>query len=82
MLKFLIFSIFFYVLYRFVKGAFTSDKKIKRGRNGAIFDEMVQDPLCETYIPRRESFKRVVEGQEYCFCSKNCADKFELEGKG
>jgi YHS domain-containing protein len=42
---------------------------------------MVQDPFCGTYIPRRESIRRVMEGEEYLFCSEECADKFALEMK-
>ncbi len=80
-MRFLFLAILAFLLYRLVKGVFASGKKIKRGDNGAIFDDMIQDPLCEAYIPRRESVKKVVKGRELFLC-KNCADKFESEGKG
>ena len=38
-----------------------------------MIDEMVQDPLCKTYIPLRESVKRTIDGQELFFCSDACA---------
>ncbi len=78
-MRLLIFAILAYLLYRVGKAVFRSSKEIDRGKNGGVIDEMVQDPFCKTYIPRRESVKRVIEGQGYFFCSKNCADKFESE---
>ena len=71
-----------YIGYRVVKGVFGSTKRLDQRVNGGVIDEMVQDPFCKTYIPRRESVKRVIEGQEHLFCSDDCADKFELERKG
>jgi YHS domain-containing protein len=38
---------------------------------------MVQDPSCKTYIPKRDARRKVIEGKEYFFCSKDCADRFE-----
>jgi YHS domain-containing protein len=80
-MRLLIFAILAYLLYRVGKAVFRSSKEIDRGKNGEVFDEMVQDPFCKTYIPRRESVKRVMEGKEYFLC-KDCADRFEQEGKG
>jgi uncharacterized protein len=82
MLRLIILGILAYLLYRVVKGVFSPSTKIERGRGGGVIDEMVQDPYCKTYIPRRESVKRVIQGEEYLFCSDDCADKFESERKG
>ena len=76
------FGILAYLLYRIVKGAFSSKPKVHRGRPQGIVDEMVQDPFCKTYIPRRDSVRRVIQGQEVLFCSDDCADKYESQGKG
>jgi len=80
--RLLIFAILAYLLYRVVKAVFVSKKEIDRGRDGAVIDEMVQDPSCKTYIPKRESVKRVIKGTQFFFCSNKCADKFESERKG
>ena len=66
-----------YLLYRLVKGVFGHTTKIYKGSTGGVIDEMVQDPLCKTYIPKREAIKRVIDGKEIFFCSKECADRFE-----
>ena len=81
LIRALIFIGLAYLLYRVVKGAFGSREKIDRRRRDGIIDEMVQDPYCKTYIPRREAVKRVIQGKEYFFCGKACADKFERERK-
>ncbi len=67
-----------YVCYRVVKGVFASSERLDH-RNDGVIDEMVQDPQCKTYVPRRGAERRVVGGREYFFCSKECADKFEEE---
>ena len=71
-----------YLLYRLVRGFFKSGQRITRNDKGGVIDEMVQDPVCKTYIPLRDAQRRIVGGREYFFCSKECADKFESETKG
>jgi YHS domain-containing protein len=70
-----------YLLYRLVRGVFKSGQRITRNEKGGVIDEMVQDPVCKTYIPLRDAQRRIVDGREYFFCSKECADKFESEGR-
>jgi uncharacterized protein len=77
--RLLILAFLAYVLYRLLKGVFASGQKIKRDESGGAIDEMVKDPSCQTYIPLRDSIRRVIGGGEYFFCSKECADKFEKE---
>ena len=78
---FIIFAILAYLFYRILKIVFSPSKKIETSESGGVIDEMVQDPFCKTYIPRRESVRRVIQGQDYFFCSIECAEKFELEMK-
>ncbi|HDR14950.1 MAG TPA: YHS domain-containing protein, partial [Desulfobacteraceae bacterium] len=39
-------------------------------------DDMVQDPVCGTYVPLREAYQRVIDGKVHYFCSERCADLF------
>lgn len=39
--------------------------------------DMVQDPVCKTYIPRGSAVSADVGGQTYLFCSRDCADTFQ-----
>jgi YHS domain-containing protein len=81
MLKIIIYVVLAYFVYRIFKNLFGKSKVIEKGERGGVIDEMVQDPICKTYIPRRDSQKRVIGGNEYFFCSNECASKFELENK-
>lgn len=81
MLRVIILAILLYILYRLIKGVFKKDRDITGGRADGVIDEMVQDPFCRIYIPRRQAVRRVHEGNEMFFCSEECADKFEAENK-
>jgi YHS domain-containing protein len=82
MVRLIIFVILAYVLYRLVKGVFSPKAKVYRGSAQGFVDEMVQDPFCKTYVPRRDSVRRVIQGQEVFFCSDDCADKYESQETG
>ncbi len=40
-------------------------------------DVMVQDPVCKTYIPAGTAIGENIGGQQYYFCSEECAGKFK-----
>ena len=44
-------------------------------------EELVQDPVCLTFIPRREALKVHQGGQDYFFCSEGCLKRFHRSGK-
>jgi len=39
-------------------------------------DELVKDPVCETYIPRRKAITRGSGSDARYFCSAACADRY------
>ena len=39
-------------------------------------DVLVQDPVCKTFIPRREALKAEKGGASYFFCSEGCLKRF------
>jgi len=79
--RLLFFGALIFLVFRLVSRALGSHKGIDRGRPNGVIDEMVQDPNCKTYIPRRDARRRRVAGNEYFFCSKTCADTYEEEMK-
>jgi len=81
-MRIIILTILGYLLYRVVRVVFSSRKTFKRNGNGGPIDEMVQDPFCRTYIPLRDAQKKIINGKEYFFCSRECAEKFEKTMKG
>lgn len=39
----------------------------------ALSDELVKDPVCQTYIVKSRAVRRVDSGQVRYFCSEQCA---------
>lgn len=81
-MRLLIFALLAYLLYRLLRGVLAPSLKARKSESAGAIDEMVKDPICQTYIPMRDSQRRVIEGKEYFFCSKECAEKFEKEPRG
>lgn len=84
-MRILILILMAYVAYRLVRkylgpGQPSGQRTDPPPEAGSI-DEMVQDPFCKTYVPRRTAYRRIVAGREHFFCSEACADRFEREAK-
>ncbi len=45
-----------------------------RPRSRAV-EDLVRDPVCNTYVPRSRALTAVVEGREEYFCSEACRDR-------
>jgi YHS domain-containing protein len=41
--------------------------------------DMVQDPVCKTYVPRGSAVSADIGGQTHFFCSRDCADTFQSQ---
>jgi YHS domain-containing protein len=39
-------------------------------------EELVQDPYCQTYIPKGSALKKRILGKDYYFCKKECLTNF------
>ena len=39
-------------------------------------DELVKDPVCQTYVVRSRAVSRTAGGQVHYFCSSDCARRF------
>ena len=53
-------------------------KPLERNREA---DVLVQDPVCKTFIPRREALKAEKDGVTYFFCSEGCLKRFQSGSK-
>jgi YHS domain-containing protein len=80
-MRFIIYLVLAYVAYRVLKAVIRPKDRISRGEDGGVIDEMVQDPHCKMYIPRREAIAKTIDGRTYHFCSEACATKFLQQGK-
>jgi len=69
-----------YLLFRF----FQALKKVSKSpghQTRRLSGIMVKDESCNTYLPKEDAIREVIEGKEYFFCSKECRQKFLEEGK-
>lgn len=83
-MRFLILILLGYLIYRVLRGFHRmsgTGQTARRGPEEGPIDEMVQDPVCKTYIPMREAEKRIIGGKTYYFCSKACSEEFQKQSK-
>ncbi len=75
---FVLLLLFLYaILYYLIKDMAAGRKKRSRESES---EELVQDPYCQTYVPKRTAVRKRVKGKDYYFCTKECFRKF-LEHK-
>jgi uncharacterized protein len=48
----------------------------QQASEGEITDEMVKDPVCQTYIPKSLAIQKTITGEIRYFCSEECVSKF------
>lgn len=75
----LVFLLLVYLAYKAVKSWLAKNIKASNQRytpGNVVDDEMIKDPWCDVYIPKRESVVLSHHGRQYHFCSNACRDKF------
>ncbi len=80
MIRLVILAILCYLLYRLIKGTLRSAPQPPGRREKAagptLIDEMVIDPVCRVYIPKRDALTARVGGETVYFCSQECMKKY------
>ena len=73
LLRLLLIALIVYIVIFTVKAYRAVTKSAKRGRSPAPEgEEMVLDPQCQTYVPKRDA---ILQAGNY-FCSRECAQLF------
>ena len=79
-MRLLILLVVIYLGYRALKSWMLpgqpSQRPVSGKAAGEIDDEMVKDPYCEVYFPKRNGVHLKVDGNDLYFCSTECRDKF------
>ena len=80
-MRFLLLAVLAFLIFLVLRAAIAGFLAGMRGDRGRIRDrplrdELVKDPVCETYVPRRSAVARRVGSVTYYFCSATCAAKF------
>ena len=82
MLRFLAFAVLAFLVFLILRASVVAFLAGVRGgrrpadARAALRDELVKDPVCETYVPRLKAVARTTDGATRYFCSTACADKF------
>ncbi len=78
--KFIIFAIISYLGFKIVKkiASYFFSQKIPGSdpMPEVESEELVQDPVCKVFIPRRNALKAHKNGEDFFFCSEGCRKKF------
>jgi YHS domain-containing protein len=78
LIKVLIGVIFIYLFYKLVSGW----KKVtgpSRNNLPAAGEDLVEDPLCHTYLPVSHACRLSIEGKTLYFCSRKCLETYTEE---
>jgi len=78
MFKLFIYALFIYVVYRLLTGGRKKKVSPGGGRQGAgpgesaAHDQLVEDPVCHIYIPKKQAIVLQDEDTVVFFCSEQC----------
>jgi uncharacterized protein len=73
MLRLLLFVISTVILYAILRILMNDKPSLRKRVNRDVEpEELVQDPHCQTYIPKRLAIRKKVAGKEYYFCNQDC----------
>ena len=85
MIRFALYLVLGYIFFKLLKTLFStlgsgsrqqSEKPSYKDGTRQI-NEMVQDPVCKVYVPKKEALHLDLAGKSYYFCSRMCMDKFQ-----
>jgi uncharacterized protein len=80
LIRFLIIAITSYlgfkVIQKIASQFFSREIPGSRPKPEVEADELVQDPVCKVFVPRRNALKASKNGEDFFFCSEGCRKKF------
>jgi len=83
--KILVVIILLYVAYKVVKmfrgGRSENVQPLPKNEAPAKGEDLVQDPVCKTYVPKSQAYIQTIDGREKYFCSRDCCEKYLTEKK-
>jgi YHS domain-containing protein len=76
---FVLLLLFLYVILHYL----IRDMPVRRKRlnRESESEELVQDPNCQTYIPKKSAVKKKIAGRLFYFCNQTCMEHYVNEIK-
>ncbi|MBW1708557.1 MAG: hypothetical protein JRG97_05935 [Deltaproteobacteria bacterium] len=84
-LRWLIIIVLFYLIYRVLKGLImprqpfeeeAARPRLNENKNNEDAEDLIQDPNCGVYIPKRDAIPAAINGKTHYFCSQECREKY------
>jgi uncharacterized protein len=80
-LRFILFALIAYIIYKTIRVyQKLTQKSHPPPKSEQTSGLMVKDNVCNTYLPKEDAIKEIIDGKEYFFCSQECRQKY-LESK-
>ncbi len=71
---YILFFLFFYYFLKLLSRVLFGPRR-EMGRDGEP-EELVQDPICLTYLSKRVALKKRISGKDVYFCREECLRKY------
>jgi YHS domain-containing protein len=80
-LKFIFFILlcaaaYFFFIKPFLRGYRGVTYKTRGMTPPPVHDELVRDPVCGVFVPKRQAIVLVMDGKTHYFCSERCRKQF------
>jgi uncharacterized protein len=83
MIRLFILITLIYLLYKTANAVKQSrpgkNENLKSESTASGGEDLIEDPVCHTYIPVSQAYKKEISGKDYYFCSKQCSERYTLE---
>jgi len=86
-MRLILFLVLVYVFIRLINRFFFAKpqgarRMAGRPESGPAVREMVQDPVCKVYVPKKDALTLARNGTTYYFCCADCLKKFNGSAQG
>jgi YHS domain-containing protein len=80
-IRFILFLIILYLLYCLAKGILRINSKSSKrvSERPTQGEDLVEDPICHTYVPISEAFELMMGNKTVYFCSRECSEKYKSD---
>ena len=67
--------VLFYCIYKLLSGR-KADRRPAKMPQSTPGEDLVEDPLCHTYVPVSHAHRLSIDGKTLYFCSQKCLEQF------
>jgi len=76
MIRIIFFTILFFIFYYVLLNLFKVILTPRRRTSQSEPEELVQDPYCKVYIPKRSAVRKKIDRSTFYFCNQECLENY------